>query len=78
MTEAQAQAHRRMISSLPSRIVADDDWLDDPKNWKPHDRPLTPAELCLASNLRALNGSPSSSASTGTPPSLISPSDSRE
>ncbi len=45
MTEAQRQAHLRMLSRLPVRTVMDDEFLDSPENWKPSNRPLTPAEL---------------------------------
>ena len=50
MTLEQRIAHERMLNKLPVRyrVVANEEWLDDPKNWKRENRPLTPAELAYA------------------------------
>ena len=48
MTLEQRIAHERMLNGVRVRNIADDDWLDDPKNWKRENRPLTPAELAYA------------------------------
>jgi len=44
MTEAQRQAHARMLATLPGQKVIDDEMLDDPKHWKPYNRDLSPSE----------------------------------
>lgn len=44
MTVEQEAAHLRMVQRLRVRTVAADEWLDQPENWQPCNRPLSPAE----------------------------------
>ena len=52
MTEAQREAHERMLRVLPARIVGD---LNEPEAWAERDRALSPAEQEILAALMQVN-----------------------
>ena len=52
MTDAQREAHQRMLAVLPARIVSDP---NEPEAWAERDRALSPAEQAILDALMEVN-----------------------